>query len=65
MCTFCRENIGDESFNTLFIWKYELIAALRSKCIPKYYTSNPTIHKMWKDYFHSLTCHFLKIYRYL
>ena len=45
MCTFCRENIGDE-FQYLFICKHELIAALRSKFIPKYYTSNPTIHKM-------------------
>ena len=45
MCTFCRENIGDE-FHYLFICKYELIAALRSKFIPKYYTSNPIIHKM-------------------
>jgi hypothetical protein len=45
MCTFCRENIGDE-FHYLFICKHELIAALRSKFIPKYYTSNPTIHKM-------------------
>jgi hypothetical protein len=42
---FFRENIGDE-FHYLFICKHELIAALRSKFIPKYYTSNPTIHKM-------------------
>jgi hypothetical protein len=28
------------------ICKHELIAALRSKFIPKYYTSNPTIHMM-------------------
>jgi hypothetical protein len=45
MCTFCRENIGDE-FHYLFIYKHKLIAALRSKFLPKYYTSNPTIHKM-------------------
>ena len=45
MCTFCRENIGDE-FHYLFICKHKLIAALRSKFLPKYYTSNPTIHKM-------------------
>jgi hypothetical protein len=45
MCTFCGENIGNE-FHYLFICKHELIAALRSKFIPKYYTSNPTIHKM-------------------
>jgi hypothetical protein len=38
MCTFCRENIGDE-FHYLFICKHELIAALRSTFIPKYYTS--------------------------
>jgi hypothetical protein len=45
MCTFGRENIGDE-FHYLFICKHKSIAALRSKFIPKYYTSNPTIHKM-------------------
>ena len=45
ICTFCRDNIGDE-FHYLFICKHELIADLRSKFIPKYYTLNPTIHKM-------------------
>jgi hypothetical protein len=45
ICTFSRDNIGYE-FHYLFICKHELIADLRSKCIPKYYTLNPTIHKM-------------------
>ena len=45
MCTLCRGNIGDE-FHYLFICKHQLIAALRPNFIPKYYTSNPTIHKI-------------------
>ena len=45
ICTFCRDDIGDE-FHYLFICKHELIADLRSKFIPKYYTLNPTIHKL-------------------
>jgi hypothetical protein len=58
ICTFSRDNIGDE-FHYLFICKHELIADLRSKFIPKYYTLNPTIHKM-KELFHSVRYHFLK-----
>jgi hypothetical protein len=34
ICTFSRENIGDE-FHYLFIYKHELIADLRSKFIHK------------------------------
>jgi len=45
ICTFCRDNIGDE-FYYLFICKHELIADLKSKFIPKYYILNPTTHKM-------------------
>ena len=44
-CTFCNENIGYE-FHYLYISKHALIADLRSKFIPTYFTSNPTIHKM-------------------
>ena len=34
------------SFYYLFICKHELFVDLRSKFIPKYYTSNTTIYKM-------------------
>ena len=38
-CTFCNENIGYE-FHYLYISKHALIADLRSKFIPTYFTSN-------------------------
>jgi hypothetical protein len=42
-----KKNIGDE-FHYLFICKHELIAALRSKFIPKYYTSKGLLSYMYK-----------------
>ena len=42
ICTFCRENIGDE-LHYLFICKHELVVPLRSKFIPKYYNLNFTL----------------------
>ena len=62
MFTLCRENIGDE-IHYLFICKHELIAALRSNFIAKYYTTNPTIHKI-KRLLSLCNVPLLKIYRY-
>jgi hypothetical protein len=61
MCTFCRENIGDE-FHYLFICKHELMAALRSTFIPKYYTSKGLLSLCNVPLFKNISLFIIKLF---